>query len=270
MGQTRDNPKTESIRAISRALLILRVMNGQPTWSLHDLHLQTGLPKSTIFRILHTLQQDGYVSVEGSAGVYRLTAKILEMSGGYTDKSLLVEMGSAAALKLTKTIKWPVAIGVLDGDAIVVRYSGMPYSPVAAHATTLGQRLGLTTTAMGQAYLAFCPEVEREILFDMLRMQGASNGTHVLTDEEALLHTLRKVRTAGHAVRQPNALRRTATLAVPVLHGDEVAGLMGMTTFGSLMTGATIAQFAPVLKDAAQALGQAYSERLGQLRSGQS
>lgn len=264
MGQPRDSTKTESIRAITRALLILRVMNGRPKWSLHELHLQTGLPKSTIFRILHTLQQDGYVSVEGSAGVYRLTAKILEMSGGYTEKSLLVEMGSVAALRLTKAIKWPVAIGVLDGDAIVVRYSGMPYSPVAAHSTTLGQRLGLTTTAMGQAYLAFCPEVEREILFDMLRAQSGAPLEH----EDVLLKTLREVQATGYAVRQPNALRRTATLAVPVLHSDEVAGLMGMTTFGSLMTAATIAQFAPVLKEAAQELGSAYSERLRQLRSG--
>ena len=106
-----DNPSV-SIRAISRALQILRIMNTQPTWSLHSLHLQTALPKSTIFRILHTLQLEGYVRLEGVAGVYRLTEKILEMSGGFTEKSLLVEVGSPLALRLTKQIKWPVALGV--------------------------------------------------------------------------------------------------------------------------------------------------------------
>ena len=110
------------------------------------------------------MQLEGYVRLEGGVGVYRLTEKILEMSGGFTEKSLLVEVGSPLALRLTKAIKWPVALGVLDGDAIVVRYSGMPYSPIAAHSTTIGQRLELANTAMGKAYLAFCPEVEREIL----------------------------------------------------------------------------------------------------------
>jgi IclR family mhp operon transcriptional activator len=253
-----DSPKTEAIRVVSRALEILRVMNRQSRWTLHELHLQTRLPKSTIYRILYTLKQDGYVSVEGNAGVYRLTERIQEVSGGYTEKSLLVEMGSAAALKLTKSIKWPVQIGVLNDDAIVVRYSGMPYSPVAAHATTLGQRLGLTNTAMGRAYLAFCAPVEREILFDMLRSRPGDELAH----EDRLLQELEDIRAQGHSVRQPNETRRTATMAVPILRGEEVAGLMGMTTFGSLMTPATIAQFAPLLKNAAAELARAYEARL--------
>jgi len=258
MTEAKGTQKSESIRAISRALLILRVMNRQPKWTLHQLHLITGLPKSTIFRILHTLQQDGYVSVEGGVGIYRLTSRILEMSGGFTEKSMLVEIGSVAALRLTKTIKWPVAIGVLDGNAIVVRYSGMPYSPVAAHATTLGERLGLTSTAMGKAYLAFCPDVEREILFDMLRAQ---DDDHSLP-REGLLYDLQGIRVQGYAVRQPNEVRRTATLAVPIRHGDDVAGLMGMTTFGSLMTQDTVNQFVPVLLQAASELSRAYADRL--------
>ena len=253
-----DNPNG-SIRAITRALQILRIMNTQPTWSLHSLHLQTALPKSTIFRILHTLQLEGYVRLEGVAGVYRLTEKILEMSGGFTEKSLLVEVGSPLALRLTKQIKWPVALGVLDGDAIVVRYSGMPYSPIAAHSTTIGRRLGLADTAMGKAYLAFCPEVEREILFDMLR---AAPGGSQLGHEELLMQELDTIRQQGYAVRQPNPQRRTATLATPVMHLTEVVGLMGMTTFGNLMTPATVAQYAPQLQQAATAVAQAYRARL--------
>jgi IclR family mhp operon transcriptional activator len=254
-----EDSKSGTIRAIARAFQILRVMNMRPTWSLHNLHLQTGLPKTTIFRILHTLQEEGYVSHEGGVGVYRLTGKILEMSGGYTEKSLLVDVGAAAALRLTKQIKWPVAIGVLDVDAIVVRYSGMPYSPVAAHSTTIGQRLGLADTAMGKVYLAFCPEVEREILFDMLR---TDTGGSKLGHEALLVKELAAIRGQGYAVRQPNAQRRTATLATPIMHGDEVVGLMGMTTFGRLMTPATVEQYTPLLQATAAEISRVFSDRL--------
>lgn len=254
-----------TIRAIARAFQVLRLMNMQPTSSLHSLHLQTGLPKSTLFRILHTLQQEGYVSLEGSVGVYRLTSKIREMSGGYTEKSLLVDVGSPAALRLTKQIKWPAAIGVLDGEEIVVRYSGMPYSPVAAHSTTLGRRLGLTDTAMGRTYLAFCPEVEREILFDMLRTAA---GGSKLDHEALLLKELAAIRAQGFAVRQPSKQRRTATLATPIMHEDGVAGLLGMTTFGRLMTPATVAQYAPLLMEAAAEIGRVYLERLAVHQAG--
>jgi IclR family mhp operon transcriptional activator len=266
MTELSDESAPGTIRAIARAFEVLRVMNTQPTSSLHSLHLQTRLPKSTLFRILHTLQQEGYVSLEGSVGVYRLTGKIREMSGGYTEKSLLVDVGSPAALRLTKQIKWPAAIGVLDGDEIVVRYSGMPYSPVAAHSTTLGRRLGLTDTAMGRVYLAFCPEVEREILFDVLRM---APGGSKLAHEALLLKELATIRRQGYAVRQPNTQRRTATLAAAIMHEDGVAGLIGMTTFGRLMTPATIAQYAPLLMEAASGISRVYVDRLAELQPGE-
>lgn len=246
------------IRAIARAFEILRALNTKPTHSLHDLHLKTGLPKPTIFRILHTLQQEGYVEFEGSPGIYRLTGRILEISGGYTEKSLLVELGAREAKRLTRSVKWPVGIGVLDDDAIIVRYSGMPYSPVAAHTTTLGQRLPLTDTAMGKVYLAFCPDVEREILLDVLRTRPSGPG---IDDEALLLHDLAHIREAGYAVRMPNPQRRTATLAVPIMHGDQVLGIMSMTTFGRMMTDATVSRFAPELGQAARRIARAFVER---------
>jgi IclR family mhp operon transcriptional activator len=244
------------IRSIARGFQILRVLNRRPVHSLHELHLETGLPKSTIFRILHTLQQEAYVECEGNPGLYRLTGRILELSGGYTEKSLLVELGSRAAKRLTRSLKWPVGIGVLEDDAIVVRYSGMPYSPVAAHATTLGQRLGLTDTAMGKVYLAFCPAVEREILFDMLRTRPGGG----ISDEAGLQHELARIREAGFAVRLPNTQRRTATLAVPVMHAEQVLGVMGMTTFGRMMTEATVAQFTPALQEAAAQIAAEFAQ----------
>ena len=165
------------IRSVSRALSLLRVMNTRQSWSLQELHRALGLPKSTLFRLLHTLQVEGYVRAEGGAGSYRLSSKVHELGGGYTQKSLLVDVGAPIALRMTKQIKWPLAIGTLDGDALVVRYSTMPYSPVAVHATTLGQRLGLLETAMGRVYLAYCEPTERDIL---LRAWPALDGGNTL------------------------------------------------------------------------------------------
>ena len=63
----------DSIRAISRALLLLRTMNAAQKSSLHELHLQTRLAKSTVFRILRGKTDSvrfGYVqSVAGVLGL---------------------------------------------------------------------------------------------------------------------------------------------------------------------------------------------------------
>ena len=240
-------------------MLLLRTMNAVQNASLHELHLRTGLAKSTLFRILRTLQQEGYVVAEGDAGTYRLTAKVQELGAGYTEKSLVVDIGSPLALRLTREIRWPLAIGTLDGDAVVVRYSTMPYSPLAVHATTLGQRLGLLDTAMGRVYLAYCPAVERAALLQLLREAAPERQ---IEDEAHLNDELRLIRHQGYAVRLPNARRSSATVAVAVQHEDSVIATLCLTTFGRSLTPEVLTQFVPVLQATARAIAEAYARRL--------
>lgn len=248
----------EQIRSVARALALLRAMNAEPSTTLHQLHLQLGLPKATLSRLLGTLISLGYVQAEGVAGRYRLTAQVQELAGGYTQRSLIVDIGSPLALQVTREIRWPLAIGTLDGDAVVVRFSTMPYSPLAVHATTLGQRLGLLDTAMGRVYLAHCDSRERAALFDLLA--AASPGGQLIGTRE-LEANLRMVRHEGHAVRMPNVRRSSATIAVPVMSGTSVLATLCLTTFGRLMTPRLVRQHLPVLRDTAQAMARAYEAR---------
>ena len=251
--------KDDAIRSVSRALNLLRTLNTMQTASLHELHLRTGLPKSTLSRLLQTLQGEGYAQAEGSAGTYRLTAKVKDLATGYTEKSLVVDVGSPLALRVTREIRWPLAIGTLDGDAVVVRYSTMPYSPLAVHATTIGQRLGLLDTAMGRVYLADCGETERSALLELLR---AASPDGRIEDEAHLFDELRLIRHQGYAVRLPNARRSSATLAVSVVHRADVVATLCLTTFGKSLTPNMIAQYLPVLQSTAKEIVLAYAERL--------
>jgi IclR family transcriptional regulator, mhp operon transcriptional activator len=259
--------KDDQIRSVARALSLLNAMNAEPSTSLHQLHLQLGLPKATLSRLLTTLIAEGYVQAEGVAGRYRLTAKVQELAAGYTPRSLIVDVGSPLALRVTKEIRWPLAIGTLDGDAVVVRFSTMPYSPLAVHATTLGQRLGLLDTAMGRVYLAHCEEQERRALLELLA--AASPGGQ-LVGARALDADLRLIRHQGYAVRMPNARRTSATIAVPVVGASGVLATLCLTTFGRLMTHTMIRQHLPVLCDTAQAMSHAYEARAAQGRLGRS
>jgi len=72
----------ELIRAVVRALSVLRLMNTAQRWTIHELHGQTQLPKSTLFRVLATLQHEGYVKVDPARGQYTLNAKVRELSAG--------------------------------------------------------------------------------------------------------------------------------------------------------------------------------------------
>jgi IclR family transcriptional regulator, mhp operon transcriptional activator len=246
---TAENVDSGSIRAVERALSLLRVMNEHQGLSLKELHLLVGLPKPTVFRLITTLKLAGYVVAEGE-GVYRVTEKVRELGSGYTDRSLLIDAGSAIARKVTRQIKWPLAIGTLDRTVVVVRYSTMPYSPLAVQATTIGHRLGLLDSAMGTTYLAFCDMVEREALMAALR-QAAPEGRLA---EQSISNLLRTVERRGYGLRLPRRRGDSATVAVPICFGADILGVLCMTTFGNLMNTTLLAQHTPILQATAQAI----------------
>ena len=161
--------KDSGIRSVRRALVLLRLLNQREVWDLHSLHKCAQLPKPTVYRLLITLRRAGYVHTVRGTGEYRLAERVQELAAGYTDKSLLVEMGAPVASSVSRRIRWPLALGTLSENVIVVRYSTMPQSPLAVHTTTLGHRLGLLESAMGFAYLSFCPPSEYDILISLLR-----------------------------------------------------------------------------------------------------
>lgn len=247
----------DSIRAVSRALAVLRLMNTAQRWTIHDLHQRLALPKSTLFRILATLQGDGYVQADVARGQYTLTGKVRELGGGYTEQAQIVAAGTPIAVRVTRSIKWPLAIGVRDGNAVVIGCSTMPYSPLAVHATTIGHRLSLTGSAMGQAYLAFCSSAEREIVFEWLVETREPGDTLTAVDLRARIDV---VAGQGYAVRQPDRNSDSATLAVPILAAGQSIAALGMTTFGNIMNRRTVAQYLPVLRDTAAEIAAAVAK----------
>lgn len=253
------------IRAVARALAVLRLMNTAQRWTIHELHGQTRLPKSTLFRVLATLQHEGYVQVDPARGQYTLSAKVRELSAGYSEQSKVVTAGAPITLRVTREIKWPLAIGVRDGEAMVVAHSTMPYSPLAVHSTTIGHRLSLTESAIGQAYLAHCSAAERNSLLDLLEL---SLDEPRQTKMEEIRGTLAQVRHDGFAVRRPGRGSESATVAVPICHEGEAVAALGMTFFGRLMSRRMVEQFLPVLKATADEIAAAFSGDPEQLRAG--
>lgn len=92
----------------------------------------------------------GYGQSERGSGSYRLTARVAELSAGYTERLALIDAGAPIALALTRRIRWPLALGTLDQDAIVVRYSTMPARLRPAAAAQGGSSATLAVPVPGE------------------------------------------------------------------------------------------------------------------------
>lgn len=248
-----------NIRAVERAMRVLQELNLQPYSSIARLHSQTGLPKPTLVRILRTLEQAGFVENDRRMGGYQVTALVTSLSSGYHKEPMMVEAGRPWAIALTRKHQWPVSIALLDHDAMVVRFSTVPDSPISPFHKTVNLRLPLITRGLGLAYFAFTSKEEFELIVGML--QESKN----LEDELArypdkLRQLVERTRQRGYATRSPLVEPRNSnTIAVPIFNeAGRVMASLGLTYFTSAFKTEAEAcdRYAPILKSAAAAISQ--------------
>lgn len=229
------NPLNRSyppVNAVCRALHVLKVANEKCIVTVNSIHAETGIPRPTIVRILETLMHEGYVVRDNMCGGYRVTQKVGELSAGYGGISRVIEIARPLSIGLTRQIKWPIGLGVIDDDAIEIVFWTGTISPVVHTNTVLGKRPDLFKSAMGRAYMAFCDDDERERhIARMRRQMPAAFGAK---DEAPFRQRLKRVRSVGYAVRDPQTEPvRMTTFGVPLLEKGKIAAVMSVSFFTS-------------------------------------
>jgi len=250
------------VQSVVRALALLRALNRQPVSTIDGLHKQTGIPKPSLVRMLQTLAAEGLVVHAPQYGAYQLTAEVTSLSSGYHSEPRLVEAARPVAEAITREIKWPVALAILDVDAMVVRYSTIPNSPLALLHSTLNMRLSLVSRALGRAYFAFCAPGERDALVEILKLSGNPEDAPA-RDARAIRRIVTETREHGYALREPGVRPVSGTLAIPVFEGKRVTASLGITWFASTLNNEqAVERYLPRLQAAAAEIG----ERLKGLR----
>lgn len=207
------------VQSVRRALQILKVLNDVRIASVGDIHAATGLPKPTIVRMLDTLIADGYVARDNMCSGYHVTHLVRELGAGYDGIAEFIEVARPFAIDLTARIKWPVAFGTFDGDAMAIQFWTGTISPWVHASTLVGNRPNLMTSAMGRAYVAFCSEAQQEEIIAGYRANPRiAFGPE---EEDSYRRLLRHVKARGYALRAPHTEpRRNTTIAMPVLDRD--------------------------------------------------
>lgn len=220
------------VNAVCRALHVLKVANEKWLVTVNSIHAETGIPRPTIVRILETFMHEGYVVRDNMCGGYRVTQKVTELSAGYSGLSRVIEIARPLSIGLTRQIKWPIGLGVIDGDAIEIVFWTGTISPVVHTNTVLGKRPDLFKSAMGRAYMAFCDDDERERHITRMRRQMPAEFD---AEDEALFRQhLKRARDTGYAMRDPRTEpARMTTFGVPLLEKGKVAAVMSVSFFTS-------------------------------------
>jgi IclR family transcriptional regulator, acetate operon repressor len=185
---------TYSIRAVDRVLDVLDVLRRHPRGaSLAEVARGAGLPRSSAFRYLATLEARGYVEREAPDGVYRL-GSALPARGRRLN---LATVARPLLEELRDRFQETINLGVLDGNAVA--YLDIVESPMAIRfAARPGDRNAIHSTALGKALAA---QLHDDVVLRILAAEGmAPVTTTTITDAQEYLCDLAGVRRRGFAL----------------------------------------------------------------------
>jgi IclR family mhp operon transcriptional activator len=254
----------KTVRGLTRGLQLLNTLNrldgGASTARLAEL---TGLHRTTVRRLLETLQDEGYVRRSESDDSYRLSLKVRELSEGFRDEQWISGLAAPLLAELMQEVVWPTDLCTLDVDAMVVRETTHRFSRLSFHRSMVGRRLPVLLTATGLAYLAFCPDAERERIIELLASRKDEE-SRLARDAEALDNLLRKTRHRGYGENFMgwNKEEKIASIAVPIRGEQRILGCLNLVYVAKAMSiEQAVTRYLPALRRAAEKIERGLLEQ---------
>lgn len=257
---------TRPIRALMRGLDALTVLNVRDGATVSEVAQEIRLPRTTVYRILETLCNAGFVFRDGSDDRYRLTIMVRALSGGFDDEAWVAQIAKPFIHDLGRDIVWPVSMATLSGTTMMTRETTDHASPLAVERYSAGFRLPLLTTAAGRAYLAFCPAPQRDALIDVLSRTAKDEDKLARSQRSGnsadLLRMLADIRSQGYAATsRTRRIIEEISVSVPLILEDRVLACLTVR-FGAaavpLRTG--IERFLPKLRQCAARISTSFAK----------
>jgi IclR family transcriptional regulator, mhp operon transcriptional activator len=228
----RSGAKQAPSEVLLRGLSVLSALNRHPVSSVEVIAEATLLPKATVVRVLNLLVSCRYVQRLPRRGGYMLGKRVVDLSIGYRSQDAVVETARPFLSTFTAAHKWPLVLATLDIDAMRIRAFTAQESPFAAVGDrdyVIQRRVAILPSAIGRAYVAFCPPEERATLLSLLRASSRPVDRPA-KDLRYVERLLRGVEEAGYASSDPVVGDPARGVAIPIRHGESVLGTLAIRT----------------------------------------
>jgi len=216
---------SQSVQSIVRAFTVLELL-GQSDQHLGvtDIAQKSGLPLTTVHRLLHTLTRLGYVERNIDTHKYTLGVRMLHLRGAVIDQVNLGVQSISVMKSLMRRVNETVHLAVLsEGEIMYIeRVEGLQTQGMY---TRIGKRVPAHCTALGKVMLAYSPD---HVWQDMIARHGLPRLSETtITTEAELLAELERIRQRGYATDEGETGEKVRCIARPIRNyrSDVVAAL---------------------------------------------
>lgn len=199
--------------------------------SISEVSEGTGLFASTVYRLLNTLKERGYVYQNENNSKYGLGLRLYTIGQAVKENIPLVNILEPMTIKVAEKYKGIVYIAVpvyQSSDTAqhsivrkVCRSDYIPRNSVEEGAIVLSH-----TSALGKCIMAYCPPqiMEEYRKHPLIRLKA-----NTLTDWDALTGELHTIQNNGYAIELEQETDGQTCIAVPVLdHNRHVLASIGL------------------------------------------
>lgn len=223
-------------RSLDRGITLMEVLSRLGEATLADLARESGLPKSTIRRLLGTLIDRRIVRRSLADGRYRINIAL--GTGIEVPEPLgagpLVDVAMPVLSDLTRAVSWPSDLHIIDGTAMRIIDSTRPLSPFHLYRGVINRAINIFGSATGQACLAGMADQRIMELMERERGNPRFGFERFSLSERGLMDEINRTRERGYGLRLRQYRGETvfddglAALAVPVHRLGVVIGAISL------------------------------------------
>jgi len=207
--------KGDTVQSVDRALAILGIVSQHNQIGITDICKALDLNKTTVYRLLSTLMNNGYIEQVKGSNKYRCTFKLFEMGNKRIQDLDLLEEAKPALEKLADLTKETVHLVVEEGTEIVYIHKVESTNTIRMH-TWVGKKNPMYRTAVGKAILAFS---DKEKAIDIWnKSEIVQNTPYTITNINDFLEQLVLVRKNGYAIDNEETEIGIRCVAAPILN----------------------------------------------------
>jgi DNA-binding IclR family transcriptional regulator len=205
------------VQSVDRAVAILNALCAKQDYlGVTELSNELGLHKSTVHRLLVSLQRGGLTERDPRTRKYRLGLRLVELGNAVLNSRGLPQIALPYLHYLADTLEEITYLAVRDDDRIL--------NVLQVPGPQLVQSIGwigggsLHATSTGKVFLAYMPADEQRSYLD----KGLSRFTDkTITDADQLAAELEQVRERGYATSWGEEEQDVNAVAVPVEKAEE-------------------------------------------------
>ncbi len=244
------------IPSLDRAVLVLGLLGEEPKGlSLAELARRTEIPKSTLFRILVTLQKHHCVTADPADGTFRLGSYLWELGSRFADQSDLFRVSASYMTDLADELGETVFLSKLEEGEVVYLRRVESLKSIAA-VRKLESRAPIHCTATGLALVAWLPSSEIDAILDQHELKTFNEST--ITDQRVIRDRMAEVRDREYAVVDGEYNDELLCVAAPVLdHQRRPCAALTVTMLSAQVSSeATIERAGQAVRRAARSLSR--------------